>query len=142
MVERIGGWNCWRSLSEERQAERDRELVRETNIHLGEEAYQRLSPEEKRRVDLYVWSGRGTHKDPNAAKGGAEWMPERREKSGETPPVELMSEFKEQAAAATAPENEDLQPITHFLRGGYSWVHVPPAFSLLACTAVRRLISP
>ena len=108
MMERIGGWECWRSLSEAEQAEFGRELVRETNIYLGEEAYQHLSLEEKRRVDLYVWSGCGMHKDLNTVKGGAEQMAEWWEKSGAIPPVELMSKFKAQAvAAAVTPENKD-----------------------------------
>ena len=106
MMERIGGHERWMALSEVEQAELGQQLVRETNIHLGEEAYQRLSAEEKRRVDLYVWTGCGMHKDLNAAKGGAERMSKWWEESGETPPVELMNKFKAQAAAAT-PKNED-----------------------------------
>ena len=106
MVERIGGWEHWRSLSEVEQAKFGRELIHETNIHLGEEAYQCLSEEEKRKVDLFVWSGCGMHKDLNAVKGGAERMAEWWEESGEMPPLELMSKFKEQAVA-TAPENEN-----------------------------------
>jgi len=70
MMERIGGYQCWAALSEVEQAELGRQLIRETNIHLGEEAYQRLSAEEKRKADLYVWTGCGMHKDLNAVKGG------------------------------------------------------------------------
>ena len=104
MMDRIGGHKCWVALSEAEQAELGRQLVRDTNIHLGEEAYQRLSAEEKRKVDLYVWSGCGMHKDLNAVKGGADRMAEWWETSGETPPIELMNKFKAQAATA-APEN-------------------------------------
>ncbi|KAF9642624.1 hypothetical protein BDM02DRAFT_3080845, partial [Thelephora ganbajun] len=72
MMERIGGYEHWRTLSEVEQTELGQELVHNVNIHLGEEAYQRLSEEEKQRVDLYVWTGCGMHKDLNAVKGGAE----------------------------------------------------------------------
>ena len=72
MMVKVGGYERWRTLSEVEQAELGQKLVRDTNIHLGEEAYQRLSAEEKRRVDLYVWTGCGMHKDLNAVKGGAE----------------------------------------------------------------------
>jgi hypothetical protein len=116
MMERIGGYKCWAALSEAEQAEFGQRLVRETNIHLGEEAYQRLTEEEKRKVDLYVWSGCGMHKDLNAVKGGAEQMARWWETSGETPPVELMSKFKAQAVAA-APENEDSTSVKGSGRG-------------------------
>jgi len=106
MVKKIGGYERWEVLSETEQAELGRELIRATNIHLGEEAYQRLSPEEKQRADLYVWSGCGMHKDLNAVKGGAEEMAEWWEKSGKAPPVQLTNKFMAQAIAL-APENED-----------------------------------
>ena len=106
MMDGIGGWEHWRSLSKTEQAKFGQDLVRETNIYLGEEVYQRLSPEERRKADLYVWSGCGMHKDLNTVKGGTDSMAGWWEQSGKTPPVELMSKFKAQAAAA-APENED-----------------------------------
>ena len=40
----------------------------------GEEAYEKLTPTEKRRVDLFIWTGCAMHKDLNVTKRGAEVM--------------------------------------------------------------------
>jgi len=70
----------------------------------GEEAYEKLTPTEKRRADLFIWTGCAMHKDLNATKGGAEAMAGSW-KEGEAP-VKLMNKHHVAAAAAGSTELE------------------------------------
>ena len=101
MLEKAGGRERWASLPPVERLRREKGVIREVQITLGERAYQRLSPEEKEEIDFWVYSGCAMHKDLNAAKGGADGMAKSWEKEGRTPPISLMSK----AAQATATES-------------------------------------
>jgi hypothetical protein len=112
LMEKIGA-ERYRALSFDGQLEFARALVREAQICLGERVYQRLSPEEKRFVDYWVWSGCAMHKDLNAMKGGVEKMLKKwAEFKEKVAPVALMSKFK----AITA--KSDLLPEESFAGAG------------------------
>lgn len=74
MLAEVGGLGSWELLSKERQDELLRGMVRKVQVTFGEEAYEKLTPTEKRRADLFIWTGCAMHKDLNATKGGAEAM--------------------------------------------------------------------
>ena len=96
--EKAGGKESWVSLPPAERLKWEKEVVREVQIALGEQAYQHLSPEEKEDVDFWAYTGCAMHKDLNAAKGGAERMMRSWEDEERTPPIELLN--KAQATAA------------------------------------------
>ena len=98
MMERAGGKEYWVSLPPGERLRQEREMIREVQIALGEQAYQRLSPGEKADADFYVYTGCGMHKDLNAMKGGAERMARSWEEGKGTPPIALMSKSQETVA--------------------------------------------
>ena len=99
LTEEIGGSESYQKLSLHEQVKFAETLIRETRICLGEQMYQKLSPEEKVIVDLWVWSGCAMHKDLNAMKGGVEAMSKWWVEFGEgMAPVALMNKFKVVAA--------------------------------------------
>lgn len=99
LMEGIGGLECYLKLSPHKQVEFAGRLICEAWICLGEQMYQKLSPEEKVIVDLWIWSGCAMHKDLNAMKGGAEMMSKWWIEFGNgTAPVALMNKFKTTAA--------------------------------------------
>ncbi|GLB38248.1 hypothetical protein LshimejAT787_0501130 [Lyophyllum shimeji] len=65
-----GGLDAWNALSEEEKLRRDVALMKEIKLELGREEYNKLSAEDKRMVDLFIWAGRCMHKDQNSFKGG------------------------------------------------------------------------
>jgi len=101
MVENAGGKECWVSLPPAERLRQKREMIREVQIALGERAYQRLSPEEQREVDFWVYTGCTMHKDMNAAKGGAERMARSWEEKKKTPPIRLLSKAQVIAAESS-----------------------------------------
>ena len=98
MLENAGGKECWVSLPPAERLRQEREMIREVQIALGEQAYQRLSPEEQKEVDFWVYTGCTMHKDLNAAKGGADRMARSWEEKKKTPPIKLLSKAQETAA--------------------------------------------
>jgi len=117
LMEEIGGPERYLELSIEDQLQFAKRLVREAQICLGERAYQRLSPEEKEMVDLWVWSGCAMHKDLNAMKGGVERMAKWWDEFGEgMAPVALMSKFKAAAEKSGSLPEESLAGVKD--RGG------------------------
>ena len=105
MLEKAGGKEFWVLLSPAERLEQEREVIREVQIALGEQAYQRLSPEEKEDVDFWVYTGCAMHKDLNAAKGGAERMARSWEEKGRVPPIAMLSKTQVMAAkSGSAPK--------------------------------------
>ena len=100
----VGGIESWESLSKERQDDLLGSIVHRVRVMFGEEAYEKLTPAEKRRADLFIWMGCAMHKDLNATKGGAEAMAESWEE-GETP-EKLMNKHHVAAAATGSIELE------------------------------------
>ncbi|KAJ7292581.1 hypothetical protein C8J57DRAFT_1042576 [Mycena rebaudengoi] len=76
-IAQAGGVEGWEALSVEEQAARDARLMSEIVAVLGKEAYDALSPTDRREIDLFIWAGCCMHKDQNSFKGGnAEMMAE------------------------------------------------------------------
>jgi hypothetical protein len=98
MFEKVGGKEHWISLPPAERLARNKEMIRQVQIALGEQAYQRLSPEEKAEVDFWVYTGCAMHKDLNAMKGGVEIMVRSWEEKNRTPPITLMSKAQAKAA--------------------------------------------
>ena len=99
MVEKAGGKENWKLLPPAERLRWEKEMIREVQIKLGEQAYQRLTPEEQKDVDFWVYTGCTMHKDLNAAKGGAEKMARSWEaKKKRMLPVKLLSKAQETAA--------------------------------------------
>ncbi|GLB43886.1 hypothetical protein LshimejAT787_1500700 [Lyophyllum shimeji] len=65
-----GGLDAWNALSEDEKLKRDVALMKEIKLDLGREEYNKLSAEDKRMVDLFIWAGCCMHKDQNSFKGG------------------------------------------------------------------------
>ena len=66
----VGGIDAWNQLSPSEQAEKDAALLRQIITALGQEEYNSLSDQERREIDLFIWSGCCMHKDLNSFKGG------------------------------------------------------------------------
>ena len=98
MFEKAGGKECWASLTPTERLAREKEVVREVQIALGERAYQQLPLEERDEIDFWVFTGCTMHKDLNAMKGGVERMAKSWEEKKRTPPIPLMSKAQETAA--------------------------------------------
>ena len=96
----IGGMGSWGSLSKERQDELLESIVHRVRVMFGEEAYEKLTPTEKRRADLFIWTGCAMHKDLNATKGGADAMAASW-REGEAP-TKLMNKYNVAAAATVS----------------------------------------
>lgn len=95
-----GGLEAWNHLPAEEQNQRTANAVRNAIIKFGEDAYQKLSPEERDvlGVDLFIWAGCSMHKDMNCTKSGSHMMSEYWITSNRTPPCPLMN--RDRAAAA------------------------------------------
>ena len=89
MIAKVGELGSWESLPKGRQDELLGSTVRRVRVMFGEEAYAKLTPAEKRRADLFIWTGCAMHEDLNATKGGAEAMAASWEEG--KAPVKLMS---------------------------------------------------
>lgn len=98
MVKEIGGKEFWELLPAAERLKREKKMMREVKIELGERAYRLLPPEMQADIDFWVYTGCTMHKDLNAAKGGAERMARSWEAEKKTPPIKLLS--KAQATAA------------------------------------------
>ncbi|THU94800.1 hypothetical protein K435DRAFT_819917 [Dendrothele bispora CBS 962.96] len=73
-----GGHKAWEALPAHEKAQRDEALLKEILADLGQEAYDALSDNDRREIDLFIWAGCCMHKDQNSFKGGntemiAEW---------------------------------------------------------------------
>ncbi|KAJ6529037.1 hypothetical protein DFH09DRAFT_934946, partial [Mycena vulgaris] len=81
LVDYLGAWNAkkiaeageedaWNALSPAEQTFRDVKLMNDIVTVLGKEAYDTLAPEDRRKLDLFIWGGCCMHKDLNSFKGG------------------------------------------------------------------------
>lgn len=84
-----GGISAWEALSPTEQSERDKALMAEVVAALGQEEYDALTPEEKHRIDLFIWAGCCMHKDQNSFLGGSKEMACKWEQMKTTPPMLL-----------------------------------------------------
>ncbi|KAJ7085171.1 hypothetical protein B0H15DRAFT_847342, partial [Mycena belliarum] len=88
-VAEAGGIDAWEALSALEQAERDAKLMKEVVVALGKEAYDALAPDDRRKLDLFIWAGCCMHKDLNSFKGGNTEMMLGWEQIAATPPIIL-----------------------------------------------------
>ena len=100
MVKEVGGKECWELLPATERLKREKEMIREVKIELGERAYQQMPPEVQADIDFWVYTGCTMHKDLNAAKGGAERMARSWEEEKRTPPIKLLSKAQVTAAGS------------------------------------------
>ena len=100
----VGGVESWELLSKEKQEEVLGGVIRRVRVTFGEEAYEKLAPADKRRADLFIWTGCAMHKDLNATKGGAEAMASSWEE--DEAPVKLMNKYNVAAVATGSTELE------------------------------------
>ncbi|KAF8203541.1 hypothetical protein K438DRAFT_1472661, partial [Mycena galopus ATCC 62051] len=81
LVDYLGAWNArkiaeaggvegWNALPPAEQVRCDVEMMKQIVTVLGKEAYDALSPEDRRRIDLFIWGGCCMHKDLNSFRGG------------------------------------------------------------------------
>ena len=99
-IEVAGGPDAWEALSESEKDKWDHAAYDCLCSRFGEEAWAKLSDQERREAQLFVWAGCCMHKEMNSVKGGARTMAEFWEKAGLICPVKLMN--KDNAAAANA----------------------------------------
>jgi len=69
-IAEAGGPEAWDALSDLEKSEHDARLMKEIVAALGKEAYDVLSPEDRRTLDLFIWAGCCMHKDMNSLRGG------------------------------------------------------------------------
>ena len=102
-----GGVEAWNRLPAEEQNQQTSNAIRKAIIKFGEDAYQKLSPEERGTlgVELFVWAGCCMHKDMNCTKSGSHAMSEYWVASNRTPPCPLMN--RDRAAAARKASNSE-----------------------------------
>jgi hypothetical protein len=65
-----GPAESWESLPFEERVKRVSAAVRELVLPFGEDAYHKLTDEEKFAIDMFIWAGCCMHKGQNAAKEG------------------------------------------------------------------------
>lgn len=88
-IAQVGGTEAWDALSDTEKAKRDKALMDDIVTSLGKEAYEALSPQERREIDLFIWGGCCMHKDLNSFKGGNTEMMLEWEKLGVAGPILL-----------------------------------------------------
>jgi hypothetical protein len=65
-IAEAGGPEAWHALSATEQSERDARLMKEIVTTLGKQAYDALSLEDRRQLDLFIWAVCCMHKDMNS----------------------------------------------------------------------------
>ena len=70
MIKSMGGQQKWDMLSDADKSERRAIMLEKTIAELGQEAFEKLSDEEKHLLHLFIWAGCGCHKDLNTIHGG------------------------------------------------------------------------
>ncbi|KAJ7741249.1 hypothetical protein B0H16DRAFT_1423683 [Mycena metata] len=138
LVDYLGAWNAkkvadaggeeaWNALSPAEQTDRDGKLMAEIVAVLGKEAYDALSPEDRRAMDLFVWGGCCMHKDQNSFKGGNSEMLLEWKKIGAVPPVLLANKvnaamlrnvYDRTFSATTALTDDEFKAFKASTRGG------------------------
>ncbi|KAF8954451.1 hypothetical protein BDZ97DRAFT_1590776, partial [Flammula alnicola] len=98
-IQDAGGVEAWDALSEAEKDRRDAEVYKKLCLRFGEEAWSKLSAEELREAQLFVWAGCCMHKEMNSVKGGAKALASFWKEAGLIGPIKLMN--RDNAAAAS-----------------------------------------
>ncbi|KAF8869688.1 hypothetical protein BD779DRAFT_1614354 [Infundibulicybe gibba] len=99
-VEEAGGNDAWEALPEDIKDQKDHEAYERLCHRIGEDEWGRLSEEERREAELYVWSGCCMHKEMNSVKGAVRGMTAFWERSGQVGPTKLFNRDNAIAAAS------------------------------------------
>jgi hypothetical protein len=103
----------WEQLPEDEKMRHVSDAWRSICVPHGEDAYQELSDQEKRKVDLFIWAGCCMHKALNAAKNGyAEMSRTWSTIEGCPGPVRLVSKDKRDAMDKTSSEKDRMSIYT------------------------------
>lgn len=107
-----GGLTGWNSLSDDERQERDARASRATICRIGQDAYNKLTPEDREAlgVDLFVWVGCCMHKDLNCTKAGSHSMSTYWSANKRTPPRPLLNRDKAAAYKKNSPTNATSTP--------------------------------
>ncbi len=89
MIEAAGGNEKWEGLDAGEQADLEANMMEKLLMELGKNSFEKLSPEEKRILKLFIWAGCGCHKDLNSVKGGNKAMMDWWKDNGIPGPVPL-----------------------------------------------------
>ncbi|KDR65765.1 hypothetical protein GALMADRAFT_81499 [Galerina marginata CBS 339.88] len=108
-IEKHGGQEAWDKLSDEERAAADIEIVRE----IGKQVFETLPEDHRRRLTCFIRTGCCMHKDLNCNKGGDKAMQEMWGKEDETPPILLANKDN---AAVLAHQTDDSTPTNAEIR--------------------------
>ncbi|KAG8709460.1 hypothetical protein FRC09_000664 [Ceratobasidium sp. 395] len=95
----------WRELPAEKQSAFMHDAWLALALQIGEDEFQKLSPESQFEVDFFAWTGCCMHKELNAVKGGVSQMSSAWDKLSSAPPIPLKNKFE--ATKSTQPNAED-----------------------------------
>ncbi len=73
-ITKAGGMQLWDILSDEEKKKRHKEMYLKIVHEIGQDEFQKLTPEEKENIDFLIWAGCCMYKDMNAFKRGAHAM--------------------------------------------------------------------
>ncbi|KAE9383067.1 hypothetical protein BT96DRAFT_1009684 [Gymnopus androsaceus JB14] len=93
-----GGAEAWASLSPEEQAHHTENVYRAIYQCIGQNAFESLSLDQQRTIDLFVWMGCEIHKDLNTVKAGAVAMGKWWEANNVPGPKKLLNRSNKDAA--------------------------------------------
>ncbi|KAF8804592.1 hypothetical protein BYT27DRAFT_7259078 [Phlegmacium glaucopus] len=88
-----GGPEKWNSLTQQEQATCDAKLMSDLVQSLGKDAYDKLSVEDRRKIDLFIWAGCCMHKNGNSFEAGSKEMIQEWDKLGLPGPMLLANKF-------------------------------------------------
>jgi hypothetical protein len=97
-IDEAGGLTAWEALSREEKELRGKDTYQRICMRLGEEAFSKLSEEERQEAGFLVWAGCCMHKDLNSVKGGNAVMMEFWLANKLQPPIKLYNRDNEVAA--------------------------------------------
>ncbi|KAJ7732317.1 hypothetical protein B0H16DRAFT_1328808 [Mycena metata] len=94
-----GGITAWEQLDDAERLYRHDEAFTEFVRELGQEEFDKLTPEEKQSADLFIWGGCCMHKNMNVFKGAVLAMQQWWGDNGHPGPLKMFN--RDNAAAAT-----------------------------------------
>ena len=84
-INQLGGQEAWDKLSDDEKANTDIEIIKE----VGKQVFEKLPQDEQRKLTSFVRTGCCMHKDLNCVKGGDKAMQEMWKNLNKTPPILL-----------------------------------------------------
>ncbi|KAL1704011.1 hypothetical protein EV121DRAFT_184481, partial [Schizophyllum commune] len=106
----VGGSEAWEHLDSAARAEKETALTQSAAREVGELAYEQLSPEEKEKTSLFLFTGCCMHKELNSVKGGDARMRTYYATHPEIVPPVLLANKDNAAVLAGITDNEQLTP--------------------------------